>query len=140
MTVRLKLIDRADLEEVWPIAGPLIDMAIQHAHGETTLEHLYKDLTLGERKLIMVTEEGKTLAAAVLSMSHYPRKKVCQVSFAGGQEMDKWCDQALPTVERIAREAGADTVRIQGRKGWLRRLRDHGYDDRGIVIEKELEA
>jgi hypothetical protein len=138
MKVILNLIPEDEIEGIWPLAAPLLEKALKYGHGETSLKHLYKDLTNGERKLIMISEGSKTLAAVVLSMHQYPDKKICQVSYLGGQEIERWFDQGFPTVEQVAREAGANAMYIQGRKGWLRKLKGYGYSEYSTLIGKEL--
>jgi hypothetical protein len=138
MAITLHMIPHHDIRQAWCVAGPLIEKAIKYCHGETTLENLYEDLLNDERKLLTIHDGHEMIAAVILSMNYFPEKKVCQISFAGGKRMEEWSDQGLPTVERIAREAGADAVYIQGRRGWLRKFRDYGYDERATVIGKDL--
>ena len=138
MALILKMIQPDKIEAIWAKAGVLIDKALSHCDGESDLEHILADLVRGDRKLLTVCDNEEIIAAVVLSMSIFPRKKVCHISLVGGIRMDEWCDQGLPTIERIAREAGADTVRIQGRRGWLRRLKTNGYKEIATVIGKDL--
>jgi hypothetical protein len=138
MSIVFKMISPEDVDSVWEAAGALIDKAIKYCNGETNLDHILKDLRKGDRKLATICDNGEMIAAIILSMSVFPEKKVCHISLVGGIRMEEWCDRGLPTIEIIAREAGADAVRIQGRRGWLRRLKAHGYDEIATVIGKDL--
>jgi hypothetical protein len=138
MSIILKMIPSDKIESVWAEAGNFIEQALKYCDGETNLEYILADLVRGDRKLLTVCDGEEMIAAVILSMSVFPRKKVCHISLVGGIRMNEWCDQGLPTIEQLAREAGADTVRIQGRKGWLRRLKTNGYKEIATVIGKDL--
>lgn len=138
MNIILKMVLPEDVEPVWETAGAFIDQALAHSNGETDLDHILLDIMNGDRKLVTIWDEDEMIAAGVLSMSIFPNKKVCHISLAGGIRMEDWCDQSLPTIEKIAKEAGADAIRIQGRRGWLRRFKAYGYDEIATVIGKDL--
>ena len=141
MSVKVNLILPDQIDEIWPDAEPLIAKAVEYCRGETNIEHVRDSLVEGTTKLLAVSdEEGVLIAGIILSMIIYPEKKVCLVSFAGGTRMEDWADQTLPIAEKIAFEAGAGSLRISGRKGWLRKFAKYGYQEYSTVIEKQLEG
>lgn len=136
----LRIAPREEIPEIWTEASDLLLKAVDHAHGETDIHHVYDDLIRGDAKMLLIIEDEMMVAAGVMKMSFFPNKKVCQISFAGGSRMDEWCDQGLPLVEELARSAGADAIYIQGRKGWIRRLKNHGFSEYATLIGKELKG
>lgn len=128
-------------EHITPIWGEVSEMlapAVEHAKGETTLDAVFDSLMKDECKLIIARDGGEIKACGTIFMKMFPSKKVCQVSLCGGTDMKAWCDGALTIVEKISRDAGADAVYIQGRKGWVRRLKNLGYNEYSTLVVKEL--
>ena len=128
-----------EVEGVWPEVAPLLAPAVALAEGETTMDLLLESLVAGvDTRLVVVTEDERVVVAGVLTMAIFPNKKVCQVSYAGGSRLDEWCDTSIQIIEKIAKDLGADAIYIQGRKGWVRRFRRHGFFERTTLICKEL--
>jgi hypothetical protein len=84
------------------------------------------------------------------SPSHMPRKvygvgvtqtsitewsKVCTVIAYSGEDRSRWL-HLLGVVEDYARAEGCNVVRICGRRGWARVLRD--YRAKHVILEKEI--
>lgn len=137
--MNLRLIRPEEVESLWPLAAPRLAPALAVSEGETTLDLLLDRLMDGtDSRLVLVTEDDLVVTAAVLTMVEYPAKRVCQISYAGGSRLDEWCDNGLQAVEKLAKELGADAIYIQGRKGWVRRLQRHGYNERTTLICKDL--
>jgi len=63
-----------------------------------------------------------------------PTRLVCLVWLASG-DLDRLLDR-YQDVEAWARAHEVDTLRIQGRAGWLRVL--DGYQQVGVILEKGL--
>lgn len=126
------------VSQEWPEAKPFIEKAVPYAHGEVTIAHLEEALMNGLTRLITIREDGVMIAAVILSIHHYPAKKVCQVSYAGGDGMDKWAKQGFPVVIEVARAAGAKSILVQGRRGWLRELKQYGFEEYSTLIGMEI--
>jgi hypothetical protein len=133
-----KLIAPEDVNGVWASAGPLISMALNHAKGEVLIEDVKDDLVSGNARLMVFSENGQYIAAAVMVVMTYPRKRVLMVPYAGGVEMEKWAIEGMRAVERLALEMGLDSVYIVGRKGWGRVFKDSGFSEYSTIIGKEL--
>jgi hypothetical protein len=56
----------------------------------------------------------------VTEIKQYPRKRVLDVIFGGGTNMDRWIKPLVETIDRHAREAGCEAVVCIGRPGWLK--------------------
>lgn len=122
----------------WPEAKPCIEKAIPYSHGEITIEQVEEGLMTGTTRLLTIRDGGEMIAAVVVSIHQYPAKKVCQVSYAGGEQMDKWAKQGFPVVVALAKQAGATSVLVQGRRGWLRELKQYGFEEYSTLIGMEI--
>ena len=56
----------------------------------------------------------------------------------GGQSMDDWFEPMKEAVEEWARRIDCVGVRMNGRRGWTRLLRQSGYRHRAVVMEKRV--
>jgi len=122
----------------WPEAKPFIEKAIPYNHGELDIDHVEEGLMKGVTRLLTIRDRGNMIAAVVISIHNYPAKRVCQVSYAGGSGMDKWAKQGFPVVVELAKQAGATSILIQGRRGWLRELKQYGFEERSPLIGMEI--
>jgi len=89
----------------------------------------------GQALLWLVWNAPEIQGAAVTQIVTTQNSRVCVIVACGGENMRLW----LPLVERIenyARDEGCDAVRILGRKGWMRVLKD--YRAPAVILERRL--
>lgn len=53
-------------------------------------------------------------------------------------DMEKLVNKIRPEAEQWARHAGANRVTIEGRKGWVRALKNVGYAEQSVTLVKDL--
>jgi len=102
-----------------------------------TFAQIEHDVLSGQALLWLVWQAPVIKAAAVTQLVRSERSKVCMIVACGGEGMALW----LPPngkIECYARDEGCDAVRILGRKGWTRVLKD--YRAPRVVLEKRLET
>lgn len=66
-------------------------------------------------------------------------QKVCYIVICGGVDRRKWL-HLLDLLEGWARDEGCEKMRIFGRRGWTRDLRERDYKDVASVIEKDIQG
>lgn len=74
--------------------------------------------------------------AAVTEVLDYPRRRVVRVHLAGGN-----MDALIATdgdLTRLAQVVGATGIEITGRRGWVRKLAEHGYRESAVRLFKEV--
>lgn len=126
---RLVCVDPAKVAELWPYAGPLIKSAIERTNL-SDFSDVERQVLLGEQ-LLWLAWSDRIEAAATTHLS----RNVCTLTACSGYQRERW----LPLFERIeqyARDEGAKTMRIYGRKGWERVL--DGYRVEYVILEKGL--
>ena len=85
------------------------------------------------RALLWINAEGMRItAAAVTQVSRTECSKVCTIVACGGT--GGW--GGISKIEEYAKAEGCDCIRIFGRKGWQRVLKD--YRAARIVLERKL--
>lgn len=73
--------------------------------------------------------------AAVTQLSRTEKSKVCTIVACGGVKASRWL-HVIERIENYAKDEGCDLVRILGRKGWLRVLKN--YRAPKVILERRL--
>lgn len=100
----------------------LIEAALEYAHGTHTFDDICHMVISGRLRWwplpnsFMITE-----------ISEYPRQKHYHVFMAGGDLAEiKATQQALVAAARLA---GCSTITLGGRRGWVKALKDLGWEE-----------
>lgn len=59
-------------------------------------------------------------AVFVTEVKQYPRKRILEMLFCGGDYMRDWIDPAVENIDKHAQEMGCDHIACLGRPGWAR--------------------
>ncbi len=118
-----------------PFVSHLIQSALERA-GSWTEGEIWDDLE-HERSLLWLVMDGPRIEAAIVTQIRINAKlgKVCEVVCCAGYRMARWVGFFVH-IESYARDEGCKIMRVPGRKGWARVLRD--YRQPHVVLEKEL--
>lgn len=84
---------------------------------------------------IVLDDDGSAVAAGVTKIDLIGTEKHLTIMYCGGGGVP-WRDM-IAEVEEHAREEGCASVRIEGRPGWARMLRENGYINKPF-LEKRL--
>ena len=117
----------------WPDFHALLAPALELA-GEDVSELI--DLLISHRNQLWACREGGDLvAAAVSELETIGRDKVICLRLIGGRNMGAWITNAVDTIARHARSAGATKVRVEVRPGFERVLSRHGFKRSKIAMD-----
>lgn len=120
------------VEEFWPHVEPLLRKAIERV-GLIDFDEHAAQILRGDA-LVWLAWSGKIDAAASTVLER-AGGLVCVLVACSGEDMPEWLP-LLSGIEQYARNEGCKTLRIFGRRGWLRVLDD--YREVATVIEKAL--
>lgn len=125
-------VDPKQVHIVWPEVSHWIRRAFQR--GDLgRFGDCEQDVLNGRSLLWLIWNEPRIEGAAVTQIYETENSLVCEIRAYGG---DGFRTELVKRVEDYARAEGCDVVRIFGRKGWLRVLRD--YTAPKIILEKRL--
>lgn len=93
---------------MWARAAPILERALEHAHGSHTLEDVKKGVMAGALNL-WVGEKS----AAVSEFLTFPQVRALNLFLAAG-DLDE-LHQALPGIEAFARGGGCERLMFSGR-------------------------
>lgn len=120
----------------WEKAGVLLLPAIARSAGlydPDDVRALVTDPGSGWN-LWLIADGTKPLGAWTTVPRSFPKGRLLEVTFAGGENMADWYDFALSETDKFAIECGCRGVRIYGRRGWEK----FGYRAIGFVLERTL--
>jgi hypothetical protein len=136
---RLYLVPKDDLDFYWPLVCKYIQSALDLSNGESDIEDILKMLQEEELGLwIAWSQELKRPVACCTTMiQDYPKKKVCTIVHFGGDTFLE-VGNLIPKIQRYAKEQGCQSMRVYGRKAWVKRLTSYGFDYRFTCVESAL--
>lgn len=113
----------------WPSARALIKAAIE-ATDLSSFEDTERQVLSGEQ-LLWIAWSGKIEAAATTHLSN----NVCTIVACSGHERERWLS-FQEQIEAYAKAEGCERIRIYGRKGWERVLKD--FHVAHVILEKAI--
>ena len=123
------------VDKVWSRVGKILQPAVDLQDGyrledvKAEIKHRNWQLWVG------ADSDDEVLVVAVTRIEIYPRKKACVICFLAGTEMPKW-KHLLGDIEDWAVQNGCTELEIQGRKGWVREMKDFTHTD--VVCYKKI--
>jgi hypothetical protein len=103
--------------------------------GELSAYRPLVDSVLDAKALLWLAWDGEKIHAAAVTELHVTEwRKVCVIAACGGERL-AWSIFIEP-LEQFARAEKCAAMRIVGREGWQRVLKD--YRRKRVILEKEL--
>ena len=130
------LVSVNDVELVWPVAQPLLQKAINYNDGDFDSDHVFFRLQQQTMQLFIGYNPKDVIYAAVTEIIPYQKRKSLRIVLMGGKDIDSWVDTKI--FERFAKVQGCDRIEIVGRKGWIKKLKTRGYQQKHFIVTKEL--
>ena len=133
MSVDLLCVNPADIAKTWPLARDLIRAAIDHTKlskfADIEVEVLSGD------QLLWLALSDRIEAAATTHLVKTDGKPLLVVTACAGSQRERWLD-LRHRIEGYAKDEGCDRIRLYGRKGWERELKDYRVEY--VIMEKSL--
>lgn len=133
LSVDLVCVPPADVHKIWPQAGELIRAAIEQTDLSEFADLEY-DVMSGDQ-LLWLAISDHIEAAATTHLIKTRGKPVLVITACSGYQRERWLP-LLSKIEQYAKAEGASRVRLYGRKGWERTLKD--YRTEYVIMEKVL--
>ena len=120
--------------EIWPLVKSCIYQGIKRGNI-SSFGPVEANVLSGRALLWVAIVDGRIKASAVTEINQTEWRKVCEIISCGGKGMKDWVG-LIEGLEKHARIENCSAMRIVGRRGWQRVLRD--YRLRRVILEKEL--
>jgi len=109
----------------------LIERALKHAGGSHTFADVVEFVRAGQ----MFFWPGEN-SCLVTEFVQYPRQRLLHVFLAAG-DMDE-IKQMEPSLRTFANGVKCDAISLTGRRGWVRALKDLGFEEGHTIVVKKL--
>lgn len=129
----LVCVDPKNVAAIWPQARGFIKSAIERT-GLSEFSAIEHDVLCGDQLLWLIISDHIE-AAGTTHLIKTNGVKVLVISALGGVRRDRWLP-LLASIERYASAEGCKSVRIYGRKGWLRVLKNYRVEH--VILERQI--
>lgn len=130
----LVCVDPLRVDDFWPHVKHYIEAALRRG-GLGRFSDLESDVLTGDALLWIVISKPHILCAAVTQIVMTDAGKVCMIQACGGKDHSRWIG-LIGGIEKYAKDQNCICVRIMGRKGWARVLRE--YRETRVVLERRI--
>ena len=125
-----------DVLPIWREVSPFLKDALAFNPGDFSLRHIIDKLLLRDMQLWVYRPKGEVIAAAVTEITEYSLRRVLNLVLFGGAL--KRCRSLEPDLIAWARARGCNRLELKGRRGWVRKLKDTGWQEVATVVRKEI--
>ena len=92
----------------------------------------------GKDGLFVVLDEDQLIGAVTFTVTDYDTGlRVLDINYAGGVAMDTQMDAVIDMFHQLKTSFMCDRIRITGRKGWIRYMKQFGFTDTHYSVEME---
>jgi hypothetical protein len=138
--MKVSMVPPGHIHDCWEYVKPYMEMAAKQTHGRFHDEDIFDLVTQrNDHHLWVAFDDGPTYYGAVVTgFTEYPNKRVLNMHFCGGEELDKWKDLMLALLRRWATDTQCDAIEFSGRKGWAKIFAGDGNQVRWVTCELPL--
>lgn len=123
----------AKLDQFWSYLGQFVDQARRENHAPVELEQIKAKIAARDMQLWGLRKGSRTVGAVVTEVYG----ETCAVPYVAGVGMADWLD-LISVIEQWARENGCTRLEGNGRDGWARALKRHGWRVISTTVAKDL--
>lgn len=126
-----------ELPQVWPVAAPLLQKAIDIDPNEVTIEQVEYAVRTGKTFLLIWEEPGEGITGAVtVDFIDYPRRRVAHVNLMGGKGIVR--DHVFEEAKQWMRSFGATTAQCWCKETLMRMYEKMGMQSAYHVMRIDL--
>ena len=127
------------IDDVWTECKKYIELGNNKSQEEMSIEDIYNNCKDKDMQLWIVFKDDMQIQAVLTTqVIDYPQKRVCRIVTCGGQSMDEWTDTVLNTLEDWAEAQACHAMETVCRKGFIKKLKNFGYEHTYTILGKEL--
>ena len=128
------------IDLIWPKVLPWLEKPIDLSHDEVCISSLKDELKSGKQLLCTVSRDTDVIGVFTLDVRVFDSGlRAMYIPLVGGTEIDKWMERGFKIIEAIAKDYNCTELRgISVRKGWLRKLKDKGWEEVSTTVRRVL--
>lgn len=112
------------LEDAWSAVWPLVDKTLEKSKANRFYNEydIYSAIQRRDMQLWVAVKETKIVAVLITQIVVYPRTKLFDIIFVGGEDIDSWLSVAWDEMVAFAQSHKCSVIRGIGRAGWGKKL------------------
>lgn len=136
--MNLAAIPPAGVRHFWREISPGLDnLLINHTLGRWSTADVLDNLEAGEWQLFLVSDGDQVIASIICNVMD-GHKKTLELGLCWGQGVDEWSDEFSAAIDQIGAELGCDQLALDGRPGWRKIMRKHGFELNSVRYTRPL--
>ena len=136
--IKASIVEPKDLPPIWDEVSELLGPACERSFGQDTIQTLRASLMRGSEGLFVIESLSDIIGAVTYEVIAYDTGlRVLVINYAGGVAMDSQMPAVIDMFHALKRNFMCDRVRIMGRKGWVRYMKQFGFTDTHYSVEME---
>ena len=137
MTLTIQYVPVNYAAQTWPAVEKYIEMAIEHGHGDYTVDQIKMFVNVGQWLLLVARdEEGNIHGAATSSFINYPNDRVAFITCIGGKLISN--QDTFKQFSNLLKANGATKIQGAARESIARLWSRYGFKERYIVVETRI--
>ena len=137
-SIKAVVVEPKDLPQVWGGVSELLSPACERSFKQDSIQTLRASLMKGKDGLFVVLDEDQLIGAVTFTVTDYDTGlRILDINYAGGVAMDTQMDAVINMFHQLKASFMCDRVRITGRKGWIRYMKQFGFTDTHYSVEME---
>lgn len=116
-----------------------ISMALEHGHGELSLQSIYNMLVGDLMQLWVVVEDDyRPVGCFLTEIRNYAENKTVVIPIMGGSRLEEWLDLMDVEMDKFCKLMNAKYLEVIGRKGWERVLSKYRFKPSYVCLHREV--
>ena len=134
------LIPTDKVKQVWSIVVKDIADALARSNAYARAEHIKKDILDNKMQLWILwdSETKEYYGVCVTEIIQRPLQRCLNIKIMTGRHRDKW-EHLIKHVEEFAWHNNCDLLELVARPGWKKILKQYGYKESHVLLEKKKE-
>ena len=128
------------VEQVWSFAVKDVADALARSNGYARAEHIKKEILDNKMQLWILwdSETKEYYGVCVTEIIQRPLQRCLNIKIMTGRHRDKW-QHLIKHVEEFAWKNNCDLLELVARPGWKKVLKQYGYKESHVLLEKKKE-
>ena len=129
-----------DVDTIYYKIKDYLEGCAEYTYGRFTAQDIKNNIKNNSHQQLWIAhKEDKIYGFVVTQPTQYPQKKVLDMVFTGGIELELWKEDMLKTIQGFAKSTGCEVIESQGRKGWGKVFKEDGFESRFTFYELPVE-
>lgn len=137
MTISVQYVDTIHAAQTWPLVEKYVESALEHGHGDYTLDQIKLLVCMGQWLLLVAVDEGGIVhGAATVSFLNYPNDRIAFITFIGGKLISN--QNTYQEMCGILKSRGATKIQGMARPSVARLWKRYGFNERSALVEVKI--